>query len=166
MAHTACLDCLVSTVSGCCKNTLGTGIASSEYITKLEQSKFLRYIWPYPILTTYLPTLKKKLANYKRSDLFWPFSVKKKKELKTLTPGTYIIKLRTAVFNNAVTCGIVTVSDLKYKTRAVLTYSDKPNSLLRYRNKHDRKRFTVQALGRTASNVIKHFTTVIYECLS
>jgi hypothetical protein len=42
MTHTACLVCLVCTVSGCCKNPLGRGSASSRQITKLEQSTFLR----------------------------------------------------------------------------------------------------------------------------
>ncbi len=41
MAHSACLVCLVSTVSGCCKNTLGRASASSRHITKREQSTFL-----------------------------------------------------------------------------------------------------------------------------
>ncbi len=45
MAHTACLVCLVSTVSGCPKNTLRRASASSGLITKLEQSTFLRYLW-------------------------------------------------------------------------------------------------------------------------
>jgi hypothetical protein len=43
LTHTACLVCLVSTVSGHCKNALGRGIASSEHKTKLEQSTFLRF---------------------------------------------------------------------------------------------------------------------------
>jgi hypothetical protein len=38
MAHTTCLVCLVSTVSGCHKNALGRGSTSSRHITKLEQS--------------------------------------------------------------------------------------------------------------------------------
>jgi hypothetical protein len=42
MAHTACLVCLVSTVSGLSKNALGRGNASNGHITKLEQS---RYLW-------------------------------------------------------------------------------------------------------------------------
>ncbi len=37
--------CLVSTVSGCCENTLVRAIASSGHITKLEQSTFLGYLW-------------------------------------------------------------------------------------------------------------------------
>ncbi len=45
MICTACLVCLVSTVSGCCENTLGRGSTSSGHITKLEQSTFLRYLW-------------------------------------------------------------------------------------------------------------------------
>jgi hypothetical protein len=45
MAHGACLVCLVSTVSGRCKNTLGRASASSRRITKLEQFTFLRYLW-------------------------------------------------------------------------------------------------------------------------
>ncbi len=45
MSHTACLVCLVSTVSGGCKNSLGRTSASSRHITKLEQSTFLRYLW-------------------------------------------------------------------------------------------------------------------------
>jgi len=36
--------CLVSTVSGLCKNTHGRASASSKHITKLEQSTFLRYL--------------------------------------------------------------------------------------------------------------------------
>jgi len=36
MAHTACLVCLVSSVSGCHKNVLGRDIASSGHITKLR----------------------------------------------------------------------------------------------------------------------------------
>jgi hypothetical protein len=45
MARTTCIVCLVSTVSGCSKNTLGRASASSGHITKLEQSTFLRYLW-------------------------------------------------------------------------------------------------------------------------
>ncbi len=41
MAHTACLDCLVSIVSGRHKNALGRQSASSGYTTKLEQCPFL-----------------------------------------------------------------------------------------------------------------------------
>ncbi len=45
MACTAAyLVCLVSAVSGCCKNVCGRGSASSGYITKLEQSTFPRYL--------------------------------------------------------------------------------------------------------------------------
>ncbi len=40
MAHTACLVCLVSTVSGCCKNAVRRGSASSRNIIKLEQPRF------------------------------------------------------------------------------------------------------------------------------
>jgi hypothetical protein len=40
MAFTACLVCLVRTVSGPRKNALGRGSTSSEHITKLEQSRF------------------------------------------------------------------------------------------------------------------------------
>ncbi len=45
MTHTACLVCLVSTVSGCHKNTLRRANASGGHITKFEQTTFLRYIW-------------------------------------------------------------------------------------------------------------------------
>ncbi len=45
MACTACLVCLVSSVSGCCNNVLGRGSACSGHITNLEQSAFLRYLW-------------------------------------------------------------------------------------------------------------------------
>jgi len=41
MAHTACLVCLVSIVSGHSKNALGRGSSSNGHITKLEQSTFL-----------------------------------------------------------------------------------------------------------------------------
>jgi len=41
MALTACLVCLVSTVSGRCKNALEKGSASNGHITKLEQSTYL-----------------------------------------------------------------------------------------------------------------------------
>ncbi len=41
MAITTCLVCLVSTVSGQCKDDLGKGCVSNEHITKLEQSTFL-----------------------------------------------------------------------------------------------------------------------------
>jgi hypothetical protein len=41
MAHTACLVCLVSTVSGYCKKSLARASASSRHITKLEQCTFL-----------------------------------------------------------------------------------------------------------------------------
>jgi hypothetical protein len=37
MAHTACLVCIVSTVSGRSKNTLRRPSASGGHITKLEQ---------------------------------------------------------------------------------------------------------------------------------
>ncbi len=42
MVCTAILFCLVNTVSGNCKNTLGRPSASSGHITKLEQSTFLQ----------------------------------------------------------------------------------------------------------------------------
>jgi hypothetical protein len=45
MALTACLVCIVSTVSGRYKNALGKGTASSGHITKLEQSTFLLVIY-------------------------------------------------------------------------------------------------------------------------
>jgi hypothetical protein len=45
IASTACLVCLVSSVSGCRKNALVRGSACSRCITKLEQSTFLRYPW-------------------------------------------------------------------------------------------------------------------------
>ncbi len=47
MAHTVCLVCLVSIVSGHCKNTLGRASASSRHMTNLEQSTFLIYLWWY-----------------------------------------------------------------------------------------------------------------------
>jgi hypothetical protein len=40
MVHTACLVCLVITVSSHIKNTLARASASSGHITKLEQSTF------------------------------------------------------------------------------------------------------------------------------
>ncbi len=40
MARTACLVCLVSTVTGRTKKALGRGSANSARITKLEQSRF------------------------------------------------------------------------------------------------------------------------------
>jgi len=43
MAHTACLVFLVSTASGCHKNTLGRPRASSSHITKLEQYTFFDF---------------------------------------------------------------------------------------------------------------------------
>jgi hypothetical protein len=45
MARTACLACLVSTVSGRYKNILRRVSANSGHITKLEQSTLLRYLW-------------------------------------------------------------------------------------------------------------------------
>ncbi len=48
MACTARLVCLVSTVRGCCKHTLGRASASSRHRTKLEQSTFLRCPWNNP----------------------------------------------------------------------------------------------------------------------
>ncbi len=55
MARTACLVCLVSTVSGRCKNALGRGSANSRHITKLEQSRISFYIFGLTTLdTTYL----------------------------------------------------------------------------------------------------------------
>jgi hypothetical protein len=45
MTRTACLVCLVSTVSGSCKNTIVRASASSRHITELEQSTFIRYLW-------------------------------------------------------------------------------------------------------------------------
>jgi hypothetical protein len=44
MAHTPCLVCLVSTVSGRFKNALGRGSTSSRHIAKLEQSTLFRCI--------------------------------------------------------------------------------------------------------------------------
>jgi len=49
MAHTAFLVCLVNTVSGHHKNTLGRASASNRHITKLEQSTFRGYLWIDPI---------------------------------------------------------------------------------------------------------------------
>ncbi len=40
MTHTACLVCMVSTVSGCPQKTLGRASASNRHIIKLEQSTF------------------------------------------------------------------------------------------------------------------------------
>jgi hypothetical protein len=43
MARTACLTCLISTISACskkAKNAVGRGSTSSGRITKLEQSRF------------------------------------------------------------------------------------------------------------------------------
>jgi hypothetical protein len=45
MAHTACLFCLVSTVSGFCENAHGGGRASCEHTTKLEQFRYCFYIY-------------------------------------------------------------------------------------------------------------------------
>jgi len=45
---------------------------------------------------------EKNLPDTNAPTYFGPCSVKKKKELKTLTPGTYIINLCTPVFNNVV----------------------------------------------------------------
>ncbi len=42
MGHTACLVCMVSTVSGCHKNAFGKGSACSGHKTKLEQCTFLQ----------------------------------------------------------------------------------------------------------------------------
>ncbi len=50
MAHTTCLVCLISTVSGPCKKSkicLGKCGASSGHIIKLKQSIFCRYLWTY-----------------------------------------------------------------------------------------------------------------------
>ncbi len=46
-AFTACLVCLVSTVSGCSKIALGKGSASSWHITNLSNLLFFRYLWLY-----------------------------------------------------------------------------------------------------------------------
>ncbi len=59
MTHDDCLICLVSTVSGCSKNALRRGSASSRHITKLEQSTFLKIsmVWAnvsYSALFTFL----------------------------------------------------------------------------------------------------------------
>ncbi len=51
MEITACLVCLICTVSGCskkCKNALVRCGASSGHITKLEQSIFFWYLCAYP----------------------------------------------------------------------------------------------------------------------
>jgi len=40
MACTPCLVCLISTVSGCCKNALGRGSTSSGHITNLSNLLF------------------------------------------------------------------------------------------------------------------------------
>ncbi len=45
MGYTTCLVCLVSTVSGRCKNTLRRASTRSRHITILEQSSFIRYLW-------------------------------------------------------------------------------------------------------------------------
>jgi hypothetical protein len=44
MARNTCLVCLVGTVSGLHKNTLGRASTSSGHITKFEQSTFHRYL--------------------------------------------------------------------------------------------------------------------------
>jgi hypothetical protein len=49
-ARIACLVCLVCTLSGHCKNTLGRASASGGLLTKLEQSTFLRYLWSSVII--------------------------------------------------------------------------------------------------------------------
>jgi len=43
MARTACLVCIISTVSG--QKCLGRCGASSRHKTKLKQSIFFRYLW-------------------------------------------------------------------------------------------------------------------------
>jgi hypothetical protein len=43
MTRTACLVCLISTVSGHYKNTLVRASAIGGQLTKLEQSTYLRY---------------------------------------------------------------------------------------------------------------------------
>jgi hypothetical protein len=45
MAHNAYLGCLLSTVTGCYKNTLGRASAINRHIAKLEQFTFLIYLW-------------------------------------------------------------------------------------------------------------------------
>jgi hypothetical protein len=45
MEHTTWLVSLVSTASGCCKNALGKGSASSQPITNLSNILFFRYLW-------------------------------------------------------------------------------------------------------------------------
>jgi hypothetical protein len=44
MEHTACLVCLISTVSGRYKNAFGRASASKGHITKPEQSTLFRYL--------------------------------------------------------------------------------------------------------------------------
>ena len=54
MVHTAFLVCLVSIVSGCRKNALGRGSASSGHISELEQSRFSLDIYEIDLLTACL----------------------------------------------------------------------------------------------------------------
>ncbi len=67
MAHTACLVCLVSTVSGCCKNALGRGSASSRNIVKLEQPRFYLDIYGTNLFTP---------AAFNNENIFFSFFTK------------------------------------------------------------------------------------------
>jgi len=82
MTHTACLVCLVSTVSGSSKNALGRGGASSMHITKLEQS----ILSMFPCLCVYLRITKKRKLQKWRERIIdrikstnWPSVIKKKR---------------------------------------------------------------------------------------
>jgi hypothetical protein len=46
MAHTACLVCPVSTIIGCHKNPSKEQALIAGAKTKLEESIFIRYLWP------------------------------------------------------------------------------------------------------------------------
>ncbi len=65
MARTDCHVCLVGTVSGCNKDALGRGGASSRHITKLEQCTHFRYLWLILILRHVLMFTISSRSNFK-----------------------------------------------------------------------------------------------------
>ncbi len=83
MARTACLVCLVCTVSGRCKNLLGRASISCGHKAKLEQSTFLRYLWieHWPIPCAQLQEIVVTMAT---ANIMAPHAIRKQKLNKNI----------------------------------------------------------------------------------
>jgi len=72
VSQSACLVCLVSTVSGCHKSALGKGSASNVHITKLEQSTFLDIHGIVPTYNVHVVKSRYSMNGGKKAS--WPLS--------------------------------------------------------------------------------------------